>query len=838
MFRLLLSALLGATVAIDEVPYHSVRADEPERVVSPPLKLPKGVTPDQLADSKEAARVADLLDKQYPAPQPEAVRMLVAILRGSELDGTDGWFGPGQSRYSWAWLAERHGIDPKTGSISRKDFLGSDILFDRLDRNGDGKIAQDDLDWSDRNPYVMQASMLNRLFRRLDTSGDGKLTREELDAFFKHVANGKDSFTAEDLRRALIPRGPGGFSPGDGPTIPVLVRGLFSGEIGSMNEGPKIGEAAPDFTLKTVDGKESLTLSKLIGRKPVVLVFGNFTCGPFRGLYPDLDSIYQRYKDEATFLMVYVREAHPSDGWHMEANARVGVKVAQPTTLGERVKVCDQFCQKLKPTMPVVVDDISDPAGNAYSGMPGRFYVIDPKGKVAYKSGRGPFGFRAGEWEQALAMCLLESTPAKDPKSAPVGRAPLMSDKDVWAKLPKAEIGGGEPLPNWAKTVAVHMPRTAAAMLELDQAQRTKSPLDPALRAKMRWVIAKANRCEYGQTTALADLKRAAGDEAVKVLTGDSTQWPTADLDPLEFARLLTVAAPTITDEHFATLRKRFGDKKVAAMVLLAAYGNFQDRIILGLGIPLEADGPMPPVAVKFAAGAFQVAPILPDQKELPPLLKVGETVVPRDSEWSKLTFEDLQTRLEKQRDRTPRLSVPEWEKVKAGLPPEYASRPTRIVWSLICNGYAPELAVPWNVATRTMWAESKQDRVFEESLFWIQTRSIQCNYCMGHCEMLLEVAGLDKKAVAERTRRLAGDDWSCFPPAEQRAYAYARKLSRTPWELTSADYGTLEKDLGPEKALYTFWWLCRGLYMTRVSDGFQLPLERDNVFADYQPKK
>jgi hypothetical protein len=33
---------------------------------------------------------------------------------------------------------------------------------------------------------------------------------------------------------------------------------------------------------------------------------------------------------------------------------------------------------------------------------------------------------------------------------------------------------------------------------------------------------------------------------------------------------------------------------------------------------------------------------------------------------------------------------------------------------------------------------------------------------------------------------------------------------------------------------LATFRWLCRGLYMTRVSDGFQLPLERDNVFQDY----
>jgi len=141
-------------------------------------------------------------------------------------------------------------------------------------------------------------------------------------------------------------------------------------------------------------------------------------------------------------------------------------------------------------------------------------------------------------------------------------------------------------------------------------------------------------------------------------------------------------------------------------------------------------------------------------------------------------------------------------------------------------------------LAAMTMWAESNQDRVFEESLFWIQTRSIRCNYCMGHCEMLLEVAGLDKAAIAERTRRLASDDWSCFPSAEQRACAYARKLSKTPWALTAADYKALEQDLGADRALFTFWWLCRGLYMTRISDGFQLPLERENVFADFFPKR
>ena len=94
----------------------------------------------------------------------------------------------------------------------------------------------------------------------------------------------------------------------------------------------------------------------------------------------------------------------------MASNEKSGVAVKQPINFGERVKVCDQFCRKLKPTIPVVVDEINDPVGNAYSGMPARLYVIDSKGKVAYKSGRGPFGFRAGEMEQALAMCLLEAS--------------------------------------------------------------------------------------------------------------------------------------------------------------------------------------------------------------------------------------------------------------------------------------------------------------------------------------------------------------------------------------------------------------------------------------------
>jgi len=37
------------------------------------------------------------------------------------------------------------------------------------------------------------------------------------------------------------------------------------------------GDMAPDFTLKSPDGKRTITLSDFRGKKPVALVFGSYT---------------------------------------------------------------------------------------------------------------------------------------------------------------------------------------------------------------------------------------------------------------------------------------------------------------------------------------------------------------------------------------------------------------------------------------------------------------------------------------------------------------------------------------------------------------------------------
>ena len=103
---------------------------------------------------------------------------------------------------------------------------------------------------------------------------------------------------------------------------------------------------------------------------------------------------------------MYILEAHPSDVWQMASNVRQNVVFASPKSFEERTEVAGACFRKLGIEFPGLIDDFSNKTEQAYTGWPDRLYLIGADGRVLFKSGPGPFGFKPEELEAALKQAL------------------------------------------------------------------------------------------------------------------------------------------------------------------------------------------------------------------------------------------------------------------------------------------------------------------------------------------------------------------------------------------------------------------------------------------------
>lgn len=110
----------------------------------------------------------------------------------------------------------------------------------------------------------------------------------------------------------------------------------------------------------------------------------------------------QQYGDRASFLTVYIREAHPLDEWQMTDNEKEDVCYRQPRSLEERRRIAADFTRRFRFSMPLKVDGMDNRAEQLYSAWPERFYIVDERGVIVYKGRPGPFGFHPEEVEDWL----------------------------------------------------------------------------------------------------------------------------------------------------------------------------------------------------------------------------------------------------------------------------------------------------------------------------------------------------------------------------------------------------------------------------------------------------
>ncbi len=131
-----------------------------------------------------------------------------------------------------------------------------------------------------------------------------------------------------------------------------------------------------------------------------------------------LHELYEHYHEEVEFLSIYIREAHPIDGWWMgrRLTKRITQKIApkaslehyDPKTLEERRTIAGECETALQYGIRTYVDDMDDAVNEAYAAWPTRLYLIGLDGKVVYGSGLGPYDFKPKKLQAAIEGYLQQ----------------------------------------------------------------------------------------------------------------------------------------------------------------------------------------------------------------------------------------------------------------------------------------------------------------------------------------------------------------------------------------------------------------------------------------------
>ena len=119
------------------------------------------------------------------------------------------------------------------------------------------------------------------------------------------------------------------------------------------------------------------------------------------------------------FYLVYIQEAHASDGWQLAVNERENVVYEDPKAYEDRVNLAGTCAANLNIEFPALVDTIENTTEAAYTGWPDRLYLIDRDGRVAFKSEAGPFGFKVDLLSTALEQVVGPGGPGAKPEAAP-----------------------------------------------------------------------------------------------------------------------------------------------------------------------------------------------------------------------------------------------------------------------------------------------------------------------------------------------------------------------------------------------------------------------------------
>lgn len=113
--------------------------------------------------------------------------------------------------------------------------------------------------------------------------------------------------------------------------------------------------------------------------------------------------VVRQYADIADFVVVYIEEAHPTDGW---VSSDAPHQIPTHRSLKDRLRAA-QLMVAAVPESIVVVDTMDNASNAAYGAYFERLYVLRDD-RVVYQGGRGPEGYRISELRTWLEQYRID----------------------------------------------------------------------------------------------------------------------------------------------------------------------------------------------------------------------------------------------------------------------------------------------------------------------------------------------------------------------------------------------------------------------------------------------
>ncbi|HID67882.1 MAG TPA: hypothetical protein EYP31_06420 [Roseibacterium sp.] len=135
--------------------------------------------------------------------------------------------------------------------------------------------------------------------------------------------------------------------------------------------GPKPGTRAPDFDVVTPDGTATNVLN--FDADFLVLEMGSLTCPLFQGRRKGMARLDAEFPD-ASFAILYVREAHP------------GEKIGAHRTIADKTSCAQRLERDEGEARRILIDDLGGDVHEAYGGYPNSVFIINRGGCVVWAS--------------------------------------------------------------------------------------------------------------------------------------------------------------------------------------------------------------------------------------------------------------------------------------------------------------------------------------------------------------------------------------------------------------------------------------------------------------------